>query len=514
MNRVHQLAGHLYLPFVAGILVIAGITFWFAAGSTPKDSTVVATVSDVVQKVSITGKTRSAQAVTLGFPTTGKINHVYALAGETVRAGSPLVSIDADELRASLAQARASAEAASVGLSELKRGARQEDLQVSTAKVQSSAAALADAEEAVTVEMSRAYAVSADALFTTIDQLFSNARTNPRLAFAVSDSSLTSTVEDTRRALGPEFAAWNSSIKAAASPDKELEQTTAEHLVRMQSYLDSITLSLNAVVTGSGTTQSQVTAWQASVTAAKASINAEIAAFQAARDARNRAREALAVATSEAGKTSAGNSVESIMAQEARVKQYQAQVTQIEAALSETTLMSPVDGVVSRQDAKIGQIVTPAASVVSMIGDSPLELEAFVPELSIGKIALGNAVVATFDAYPDITAEGSITYIDPAETVIDGISNYKIKVALKAAEPRLRSGLTANITVISNAKKNVVTIPSYAISITKTGKSAQVLRDGKAVEVPIITGLVGQDGTTEVVSGIGAGDAVVVPFIQ
>ena len=68
-----------------------------------------------------------------------------------------------------------------------------------------------------------------------------------------------------------------------------------------------------------------------------------------------------------------------ITAEEAKVKQYAAQIALAKANLSKTVITSPINGVVSRQDAKVGQVASLGTTVVSVISDGNLEIEASAP---------------------------------------------------------------------------------------------------------------------------------------
>ena len=142
-------------------------------------------------------------------------------------------------------------------------------------------------------------------------------------------------------------------------------------------------------------------------------------------------------------------------------------------------------------------------------------IEANVSEINIGKVAVGNKVEVEFDAYPGETFMGEITFIDPGETIVDEVVNYKIRIGLDIAGDseqanRIKSGLTAAVKIASAKKEGVLTIPLYSI-LRENGKLyVNKLLDEKGTieKVEVMTGITGSDGKTEVVSGLSEGDRV------
>ena len=72
-------------------------------------------------------------------------------------------------------------------------------------------------------------------------------------------------------------------------------------------------------------------------------------------------------------------------------------------------------------------------------------------------------VSITFDAFLNEIFLGEVSFIEPGDVVIDGIVNYKVRVSLKNFDPRIKSGLTANLKIETSKKENVVSIPMYVV---------------------------------------------------
>jgi HlyD family secretion protein len=121
--------------------------------------------------------------------------------------------------------------------------------------------------------------------------------------------------------------------------------------------------------------------------------------------------------------------------------------------------------------------------------------------------------MTTLDAYGNsVVFNNSIVKIDPAATVIDGVPTYKVTLKFDVKDDRVRSGMTANLDILTNKKDNVLFLPSRVIVTKDDGKYVSMLDandKSELIEKKVITGLRGSDGNVEVISGLNEGDKVV-----
>ena len=148
--------------------------------------------------------------------------------------------------------------------------------------------------------------------------------------------------------------------------------------------------------------------------------------------------------------------------------------------------------------------------VISMIGESGLEIEVDVPEADITKVKVGNEAVITLDAYgDDIKFKGNVVFIDPAETVIQDVVYYKVKVSLVDNENyEIKPGMTANVDIVTAEKDNVLVIPGRAVKQNDT-KYVEVLEEGVPQRREVKVGLRGDGGLVEIISGLKEGEEVI-----
>ena len=115
-----------------------------------------------------------------------------------------------------------------------------------------------------------------------------------------------------------------------------------------------------------------------------------------------------------------------------------------------------------------------------------------------------------FDAVPDLTLPGNVVAVSPSASALSGVISYYVTVGLSQSDPRLRNGQTAQASVVTSELRDVLAVPNTAIRRQGGRTQVTVQRfDGQQV-VDITPGVVG-DTYTQVLSGLSAGDEVVVP---
>ena len=197
--------------------------------------------------------------------------------------------------------------------------------------------------------------------------------------------------------------------------------------------------------------------------------------------------------------------------QKAKIRQTEANVLNIQTLLAKTFLYSPIDGVVIKQEAEKGEIVSANSLIISIISEKQFEIEANVPEVDLVKIKIGNMAKITLDAYGNnIVFEAKVIAIDPAETMIEGVATYKTTLQFTKKDKDIKSGMTANIDIIGSKREGVVALPQQAISAKNEDKIVKILNArGEVSEARVVTGFRGSDGYVEIIEGVEEGDKII-----
>ncbi|MDO8522205.1 MAG: efflux RND transporter periplasmic adaptor subunit [bacterium] len=488
-------------PWITGLIIVAGVggLLYFTRTKTPAsvDYSVVerGTVSQVV---SVTGYVKPSSAVNLSFEKSGRISAVYARVGDIVGVGDALVALNGSDITAQLAQAQANTKVQAAKLSELENGARPEDILVSEVDVE-------NAKNDVANDIKSGYVNSDDAIRNKVDQLFSNPRgSSPQFNFTISNSQLKSDMEVDRQRMESLLVSWNADIAGVAwvGDVTALITETKGNLVLVQNFLDLVSFAVNALQPSSTVSQTTIDGYKAAVLSGRTNISTSLDNITAS-------QEKLRTAESKLALKKAGTVKEQIDAQEAEVESAEASAMNLQAQLAKTVIRSPIAGIVTKQDAKAGEIASAGVVLTSVISDAKYEIEANVAEADIAKIKIGNEAQVTLDAYGnDVVFTAMVTSIGPAETIIDGVPTYKTTLQFKGNDQRIKSGMTAN-TDISGAKRDsVLFIPGRAISGRGAAKTVNALEGETVREVTVETGLRGSNGDVEILSGLAEGDKV------
>ncbi|MDO8600695.1 MAG: efflux RND transporter periplasmic adaptor subunit [bacterium] len=494
---------HLILSLVI-VVVIAGGSYliWGRSGETPNEEIVSVTRGTLTQEVSVTGRVKPAESVDLAFERSGRVAAINVDVGAKVSAGQVLASLYNADLSATLADVEASVRKEEAKLAELKRGTRPEELAVQEVKV-------ADARQALLDTIQDAYRKADDAIHNKVDQFIDNPRSSdPNFTVTIPDGSLRTSLENERMLREILLSAWSTALTTlSVSDDLSAEALRARAaLSEIRAFLDRVATALASAVPSSSISQTTIEGYSTDVNTARTNINTAITNLAGA-------ESDLAVKTSELALKRAGTALEQIAAQEAALEQARAKVESAKAELAKTRITSPLRGIVTQKNAKVGEIVSAQTSVFSLNSDTALEIEANVPEADIAKISMGNEAQVTLDAYgKDVLFTARVMQIDPAETIVDGVATYRVEFQFGGEDSRIKSGMTANIDIETAKIDGVLVIPQRAV-ITKNGDKVVRIREAAGDrDVVVQTGLRGSDGNIEIISGLNEGDKVVISF--
>ena len=506
---------HPYIAGFAAVAIIAGGVFAYRALTRePEFETVEASRKDIVQQVSATGKVKAAKEISLAFEKTGKAARVSAKAGTRVPAGYVLASLENRDLRAKVVEAEAAVKLQEAKLEEAKKGTRPEELAIYDAKARAAEQGLQDAGRNFSDAIKDAYTKSDDAVRSTVDQLFSNSQTSePPYKFLGSNPQLELDVESGRQTMEVLLQRWEVELKGLpTAPELNASGIAAEkNLQQIKSYVDTVALLTNSFSATPPYTQATIDGWKSDMSGARGTIHTAIVNLASAQKQFEAAKYDSEISRRELALKQAGQTPEAIKIVEAGLSQARAVLEAARAELQKTILPAPISGTITRRNIEPGEIIQAQNPAFAMISESDFEIEANIPEADIAKLFLGQRATITLDAYGDeIIFEGKVAHIDPAETIIDGVPTYLIKIHFIKKDARIKSGLTANIDILIARREHVVAVPTRAIISRGTEKIVKVLKGGEVQEIEVEIGLRGSDGSTEIIQGIKESDQIVI----
>ena len=145
-------------------------------------------------------------------------------------------------------------------------------------------------------------------------------------------------------------------------------------------------------------------------------------------------------------------------------------IAQAKEALNYTTILSPIDGVVTRLNAKVGEMVVtgmmnnPGTKILEVGDLSQMLVVAQVDEADVGKLEIGQKAKVLIDAYPNCEFTGKVHKIALANDLSrQGTKYYRTEILLDTTEQRLHSGLTANVDIETRKHGEILAVPSQAV---------------------------------------------------
>ncbi len=154
---------------------------------------------------------------------------------------------------------------------------------------------------------------------------------------------------------------------------------------------------------------------------------------------------------------------------------------------------SPMDGVVIRRDAELGDTVTSGGSsfgggtVLMTVADvKTMIVKAGINEVDIGKVRTNQPVKVTLDAYPKVKFAGEIKRIAPAARLDDKVKVFDVEIEVDRQGAELRTGMTANIDIMGEKRAQVLTVPIEALFRNDEGELVYIKKpvDAKAAATP------------------------------
>ncbi len=153
---------------------------------------------------------------------------------------------------------------------------------------------------------------------------------------------------------------------------------------------------------------------------------------------------------------------------DAQVTQSQLQVQQARLAKENTVLTTPIDGVVTKLNVKVGEVAGGAVPAATVTDLSRFHIDVDVDEIDVGKLSEGQLVNVTLDAVSEAEPTGHIERISQTPTNNGGVTAYNVTVVIDDANTPLRSGSRRDREFVTEELENVLRVPNCSVQITAT----------------------------------------------
>lgn len=182
-----------------------------------------------------------------------------------------------------------------------------------------------------------------------------------------------------------------------------------------------------------------------------------------------------------------------------QIRSIQAQIDAAQATINTARIISPISGTVAQVEVRPYDVISLDAATAQTgvlafrIDDlSSHYIDISVTELEVNSISIGQEVSITFDAIPLRTYTGTIVNISNAGTVSNLTVNYSLTVKMDEADNSIKSGMMADVAIVTEQAEDVLYVPQSAITVSADGTTRVVqklMADGTYQEIPVQIGM-------------------------
>jgi HlyD family secretion protein len=439
---------------IVGVLVVLGASWLIYSRNAGTPRTTLAPEGYVMAAVatapveaftSATGSLAAARVQPLTFRMAGKVSEVLVAEGDRVIQGQVLAVLDTDDLQQSVRQAKAQMQVNEASLERARKMASAEEIAAAEAALQAAEANL----------------------------------------------------EDLKR--GP------------SARDIELARLSIDQaknsLWGAQGNRDAI--AGNPMSGGGAKTQAEAQVANAELAVKTAELNyAKL--FEPPKESAIRSAESQIVqAESNLARLKALPSAEDIRVAEAQLASTHLNVEIAEARLKDSTLLAPFGGQLATWKLYVGDNVTLAGSVGTLVDTSSYRIELSIDETEVGKLSVGQKATITLDAFPNQELEGRVASTSLLGTLTQGIVTYGVTVELAPTQLPIKPLMTAVVDIVVASKERALVVPNRALRRDREGIYVEILENNLPTRVGVTTGLAGKE-VTEIIDGLTEGQQVIV----
>jgi len=400
-----------------------------AAAEEALENTVFAKIDDLVSTVGTTGSVRPDQTATIFWQTSGVVENLYFEVGDTVSEGEILADLDTTSVSQGIISAQSELANAKKALDDLMSS----DSAAAAAQLELVRAQQAY-DDAVDDRSSKNYQRVTD---LTLDEL--------KAQWLLAQNALED-VEDVydRYSDRPEDDSVRLSIFSQLTAARQSEERARAN------YYYAI----------DGPDELEIGEADAELTVAEARLADAQRAWDRIKD---------------------GPAAEDILSAQARIDS-------AEATLKTAYLESTFDGTITKISVKEGDFVSAGTAAFRVDNLDHLYVDAYVLELDINDVQLGQEVVIEFDAIPGEVYTGVIDAVGSVGEVIGSQVQFLVTVEILDADDMVKPGMTADITVTTGRLESVLQVPNQTLNFDETGSYVTVVRALGVENVAVETG--------------------------
>ena len=540
--------------WIGGVLVVVVIVALLAgqflsgraaavAEQAQTGETVTITRGDLAASATASGQVTARRQAALALATSGRVEAVYVEGGDEVQAGDPLVQLEAGALERALANAEQNVAIQQANLDELQAGPDASELAAAQAAVSSAQAQLDDllngpSEEEIASAKADLRAAQSNVarasnqLGETQTPSDEGVILQAQIDLQDAEDAVVEAERNHQRLLdceqqdNGEWSCVPRDLPFVSDEDEAHLIRQAElQVVQARENRNAAQAQLERLQQGAdestvGASQANLAQMAAQRDAAQANLDLLLAGPSDAEIAA--ARSSLADAQANLASLQAGASDAEMARAQAQLAQAEIGLRRAQNDLDKATLHAPFAGVVAALYVNEGEIASGVA--VDLIDPSSMEVVLDVDEVDVGELAVGQEAVVTLQPWPDEEISSEVASIAPAANSLalnSTIGSFRVRLALPDTDLPVREGMTADASLQTASRENVLLAPNRAIVVDReTGTYyVNVVETGADGEESVrraeVTIGLRDDRYTEITAGVAEGDRVRIgPVVQ
>ena len=156
-------------------------------------------------------------------------------------------------------------------------------------------------------------------------------------------------------------------------------------------------------------------------------------------------------------------------------------------------IRAPFDGEILQVNYQAGDAALTSNTAIVLANRTKIYIEVLVDESEVTRVKLGSRATVTANPLPDVKIDGIVSRINTIGVVSQGLTKYGVRVDVTKVDPRLLTGMTATVSIITSVNNNALAVPLDAVQNDSGGEYVNRVVNGVAERVNVKSGQLIED---------------------
>lgn len=471
--------------------------------------------------VSGSGQVSASTQIEVKAKASGEAIALYAVAGKYVNAGAILAELDANNARKSVRDAELSFESARIAYEKVRGPSSsavprlKEQAAINLARAyddgfSAAAAAFIDIPSLLTnfknLQQDKTFDKNQENISWYANQIPNEEEIAKRRAVELRDSAR-SGYDIARASYDKSFDLYKKTSRY--SEQNEIERLVSETYKTTQFISDAVKTNSNYIdfardfmETNNYAIPTAVSTQQSSLNSFTGTLNGHLTKLLSSANTIKDAKDAYT------------NADLDLASQELSLKQKENALADAKEKLADYTVRAPFAGIVAKVNIEKNDDVLSGTSVATLITTRKIA-EISLNEVDAAQVSIGQKTKLSFDALPEMKADGVVSEMDTVGTMSQGVVSYVATISFTSPDSRIKPGMSVTADIIMNKKENVLLVPNSAIKTSGNRFYVESLSVGATSPSRAFVGIgLANDETTEIITGLTEGDTIIARTID